>query len=146
MRVSDALADLLGTWTGTNRLRVMPTDPWVESAATATVARVADGAFLTIAYTWAESGAPQDGLLLLGDGPTLGHAVATWVDSWHQSPEWMVLRGEVDDGPVHLEGRYSPDALWRIHLVPAAEHWTMTMDNVMPGNDYPAVEVTFDRA
>jgi Protein of unknown function (DUF1579) len=144
MRISDALAGLVGSWTGTNRLRVMPTDPWAESAATATVARVADGAFVTIAYTWADGDAPQDGLLLVGDGPTLGHAVATWVDSWHQSPEWMVLRGEVDDGgAVHLEGRYSPDALWRIHLTPAGQRWVMAMDNVMPGNDYPAVEARF---
>lgn len=148
MRVTTAMAAVTGQWIGTNLLRVMPDDPYRESAATATVGTVAQGGFLTVAYSWADGDDPQDGLLLVGDGPAPGQAIATWVDSWHQSPEWMVLRGTVaeDGGAVHLEGRYSPDAQWRIHLLADGGGWRLAMDNVMPGFDYPAVEATFRQA
>ena len=148
MRVTEALGALIGQWSGTNQLRVIPDDPYRESVATAAVGTVAQGGFLTVAYTWADGGDPQDGLLLVGDGPAPGQAIATWVDSWHQSPEWMVLRGTVgeDGGEVHLDGRYSPDAQWRIHLRTDGAGWRMTMDNVMPGHDYPVVEAIFRTA
>jgi hypothetical protein len=105
MRISAALAGVTGTWTGTNLQRLMPTDQYAESAATATVRAVAGDNFVSLAYTWSHGDDPQDGLLLIGDGPAPGQAVATWVDSWLQCPEWMVLRGAVDDaGAVHLQG------------------------------------------
>ena len=74
MSVVDHLTPLLGRWQGTNRLRLMPTDDYQASTATATIA-VTAVRFVSIAYTWSDGDAPQDGLLLLaGEASTAdGH-------------------------------------------------------------------------
>ena len=52
------LADFAGAWTGTNEFRLMPTDPFAEAPATASVTLGAGGNLVTVAYTWAH---PDDG-------------------------------------------------------------------------------------
>ena len=60
-----------GTWTGTNRFRLMPDDPAAEAHATAQLSLGARGNVAVVAYTWTH---PADGEQegLLGSGATPG--------------------------------------------------------------------------
>ena len=146
MTVVDYLGPMLGDWRGTNRLRLMPTDEYQASTATATVG-VTAARFVTIAYTWSDGDAPQDGLLLVGGSPESAEAV--WVDSWHTGPSWMTFSGGVgEDGELRLLGSYAaptgPDWGWHIHLRP--QDAVLTMHNVVPGSDpYQVVELALER-
>ena len=80
MSVVDHLAPMLGSWQGTNRLRLMPTDEYQSSAATATVA-VTAARFVSIAYTWSDGDTPQDGLLLIGGTRTRTRRGCGWTRS-----------------------------------------------------------------
>lgn len=136
MTIVESLAPLAGTWKGVNRLRLMPTDEFRESEASATVAVTAKD-YITVAYTWSEDGQPQNGLLLVSE------AGAVWVDSWHSSPQWLLLDREPDggDGEIRLAGTYATDWGWRIHLQPAAAR--IVMFNAPPGHDpYDVVEIS----
>lgn len=151
MKIVECLAPFMGSWQGINRLRMLPTDEYRDSVASATV-RTTAREFVTIAYTWAEGDEPQDGLLLLGGTPDPSAATAVWVDSWHSGPAWMNLSGTIgDDGVVRLAGSYAappgPDWGWQIHLEPGDGHGgRITMHNVVPGEAaYQAVEVICDR-
>ena len=153
MSVVDHLTPLLGRWQGTNRLRLMPTDDYQASAATATIA-VTAVRFVSIAYTWSDGDTPQDGLLLLaGDASTPADAgadtvSAVWVDSWHTGPTWMTFTGEVGaDGELRLRGSYpaesGPDWGWHIHLRPRDA--VLTMHNLVPGFEpYQVVELALE--
>lgn len=148
MRVGERLAAATGDWTGTNRLRMMPTDDYRASDSRATVTPAAHGNAVTIAYTWAEDGAPQEGLLLIGDGDAPDAVVAVWLDSWHQHPQWMTLHGAIDEaGVVRLDGSYAADAGWRIAIDPGdGGALRIGMDNVMPDTGaYPVVEIAYAR-
>lgn len=148
MNVAECFRDATGAWTGINLLRMMPDDQYGQSDATATVHVVARGNGATMSYTWADGDKPQDGHLLITNGEQDGTASAVWLDSWHQSPQWMVLHGTVDDvGRITVEGTYPEDNAWRITIVPAGGELRMTMHNIMPSMDldYQAVEVTFQR-
>lgn len=148
MTIADHLAPVLGSWQGTNRLRLMPTDDYQSSSATATVGVTAQR-FVSIAYTWFDGDAPQDGLLLIGGDATADGATAVWVDSWHTGPTWMTFSGGLDDsGDLLLRGSYpappGPDWGWNIHV--RARDGVVTMDNVMPGEaPYQVVELTLRR-
>lgn len=155
MSVVESCQEALGAWVGTNRLRVMPDDPYRDSESTATVALAARH-IVTVAYTWAEEGEPQDGLLLVEDGGAPNEAIGIWIDSWHQKPGWMELEGTVADGVIRLLGHYAEgQAGWRITLDPSGESLRMTMDNILPESmlgiesegtvDYQAVEATYAR-
>jgi hypothetical protein len=66
MSVPEGLEDLVGEWSGTNKLWLTPDEPVRESETTASVTLAAQGKFITIAYTWSFEGEPQDGLIVLG--------------------------------------------------------------------------------
>lgn len=141
MSVVDHLTPLLGRWQGTNRLRLMPTDEYTTSPATATIG-VTAARFVSVAYTWSDGDAGQDGLLLLGGDADAAQGV--WVDSWHTGPTWMTFSGGVEDGELRLRGTYpaesGPDWGWHIHVRP--QDAVLTMHNVVPGYDpYQVVEL-----
>lgn len=151
MRIVEHLAPLLGSWHGVNRLRMLPTDEYRESAAGATVS-VTAREFVTIAYTWADGDKPQNGLLLLGGSSDPEGVTAVWVDSWHSAPTWMNLSGGIgDDGVIRLNGSYAappgPDWGWQIHIDSGGgDGGRITMHNVVPGvAAYQAVETVYDR-
>lgn len=146
MSVGEVLSSVVGGWVGVNRLRMMPSDDYRESASRATIALVAGGNAVTVAYTWVENGAPQEGLLVLEAGEGPDEVAAIWLDSWHQHPRWMELAGRIDAGVVSVEGSYAEEAGWRIHLDPSDGTPLLTMDNVMPGMDYRVVEGEYRRA
>jgi hypothetical protein len=151
MSVVDHLSPVLGRWDGTNRVRLMPTDEYQSSTATATIG-VTAARFVSVAYTWSDGDAPQDGLLLLaGEGGAAGDPVsAVWVDSWHTGPTWMTFAGEVaDDGGLRLRGSYpappGPDWGWHIHVHP--QDARITMHNVVPDHEpYQVVELALTPA
>jgi hypothetical protein len=113
----------------------MPTDPYRESEAHATVARAAGGDVVVINYTWVEAGEPQDGMLIIGGGDEAGEAQAVWVDSWHQRPQWMALSGAADEaGVVRLGAPYAEGFECRINVdATTADALAITMDNAAPG-------------
>ncbi|MEK0155027.1 DUF1579 family protein [Arthrobacter oryzae] len=151
MQIVECLAPFAGTWQGHNRMRFMPTDEYQESVSAATVAVTAKD-FVTIEYTWAHEGQPQNGLLLLGSGPGEDPgATAVWVDSFHATPQWLTLSGTIDDGVVRLACTYpapeGPDWGWQIHIEPGhGNGGRITMHNLVPGHDpYQVVEATYRR-
>jgi hypothetical protein len=168
MQIVECMAPFTGTWQGHNRLRFMPTDEYQESVSAATVAVTARD-YVTIEYTWAHEGQPQNGLLLLGSGPgedpgaTAGEAppsdvpsgtgaTAVWVDSFHAAPQWLTLSGNIDhDGVVRLACTYpapeGPDWGWQIHIEPGhGNGGRITLHNLVPGHDpYQVVEATYRR-
>ena len=149
MSVVDHLAPMLGRWQGTNRLRLMPTDEYQPSTATATVT-VTAVRFGSIAYTWFDGDTPQDGLLLLGGEVEADGASGVWVDSWHTGPTWMTFTGGTADGDeLQLRGSYpaesGPDWGWHIHVRPREA--VITMHNVVPGHEpYQVVELALEPA
>lgn len=152
MDIVQYLTPLLGNWQGENRFRLMPTDDYKDSAATATVT-VTAAHFTSVAYAWSDGESPQEGLLLLAGGPSdTDPATAVWVDSWHTGRALMQFSGAVGgDGVLRLDGSYAaptgPDWGWQIHLHPG-EGWggRITMHNIVPGHEaYEVVELVLER-
>jgi hypothetical protein len=151
MTVSEALGGLVGEWSGVNRLRIMPTDPFRDSASRAMVTLPGQGQFVSIAYTWAEAGEPQDGLILIGDGSAPREVSAIWLDAWHQHPQWMTCHGAIDEtGVVRIAGTYGdePEAWgWRIAVDSDNGALRIVMANLPPGVEaYDVVYATYQRA
>ncbi|MGH8776265.1 MAG: DUF1579 family protein [Jiangellaceae bacterium] len=151
MKLVEQVAPFLGSWQGVNRLRMLPTDEYQESAAGATVSITAQD-FVTIAYVWADGDTPQNGLLLLASSSDPDGVTAVWVDSWHSAPTWMTLAGNIgDDSVIRLTGSYAappgPDWGWQIHIDSGGgDGGRVTMHNVMPGRAaYQVVETVYDR-
>lgn len=146
---STDVSQLAGEWTGVNRLWMSPEAEARESAGTASVALVAQGQFLTMHYTWAFDGQPQDGILLVGvekeDGP------AAWTDSWHMSRNLMVCERQTDrDGAISVSGSYpappGPDWGWRVAVGLEATGLVLRMFNIPPGGpEALAVEAVYAR-
>jgi hypothetical protein len=97
-----------GTWVGTNRFRLMPTDEPAEAPATATLTVSGTGTVAVLAYTWthAQDG-PQEGHLMLGPGEEPGTVLGLWGDSWHQQPAVVVLRGWALEDGIRLQYSYA---------------------------------------
>jgi hypothetical protein len=152
MSIPSAFASLSGNWSGSNRLWLDPSAPPAESETTLTAGTTAQGKFLRLAYTWSHEGAPQDGLLVVGQNPEGGAAQASWVDSFHNGDKFMILNGSVNaDGSIALKGSYSVEGYgewgWEIMLLPpSGNRFTLKMDNIDPaGTHYPAVEAIYTR-
>ncbi len=152
MAVPGSLTKLLGNWAGRNTLYV----PWLKppeskSDATASVATVVKGKFVTIAYTWADHGEPHEGLLLIAQHPEQGDVTASWTDSWHQGGSILQLTGDVaPNGDVTLRGNYpappDPDWGWRIVISAQPSGFDVVMTNITPtGEETLAVETQYER-
>ena len=147
-----SLATLVGSWVGTNRLWLSPGEPVHESEATALVALAAHGYFVTIQYTWADEGEPQDGLLVLGYDTQLKAVTAVWIDSWHMRDKYMLCQGAGGaEGVVSVKGSYAappgPDWGWWIAFEPRErDAFRIVMHNVSPdGKAELAVEAAYAR-
>jgi hypothetical protein len=151
MAIPAAFARLKGEWTGTNRMWPAPQTPAQQSDTTALVATAAQNRFLTIGYTWAEDGHPQDGFILLGADAGGDAVEASWVDSWHMGDKLMTCQGELRNDIASVKGTYAappgPDWGWRIVVQPeGADAFMMTMYNVSPdGAEEKAVEARYTR-
>lgn len=138
----DVLRSHTGSWTGTNRFRLMPTDEPYAAAATAQLDLGARGTLAVVRYTWThEEAGPQDGLLVIGRQETAGAAVALWGDSWHQAPAAASLSGAADDTGVTLGYAYGDGWQWRVVLdVTDPRLLRLRMDNVVPASAVPGGE------
>ena len=152
MRIANHLQAATGDWTGTNDLRMMPTDDFRRSDGSATVALHSGGNVATISYTWSDfDDQPQSGLLVLSDGERDGTVAAVWSDSWHQHPQWMPMNGSIGgDGVISIHAVYGEgdeQGGWWIHVHTAnPDHLTMTMDNeVAASGQYEVVRATYSR-
>ncbi len=150
MKLMEQLTPFTGTWSGTNRLWMMPgTDP-EESAGTAAVSFSGQGKFAELRYTWAAEGEPEDGFIVLRE--LRGGVQAVWGDSWHTPDGFYLWNGEVSDGIVVIRGSYpapiGPDWGWRIELdLRLAEQLQMRMVNITPdGEEMLAVQAVYARA
>lgn len=153
-----ALQDFVGSWAGTNKFRLMPSDPFAELPARLTLTHAAGGYLTTVAYWWQHpDDGPQDGLLVVGSGSDSGSLVAMWGDSWHQKPPPMFLPGAAaSDATLEFEGDYGGGWRWRIILDGTDdENFRLQMDNVIPADratadkpsgPYPVMILTGRRA
>lgn len=156
MNVRTQLSSLVGEWAGTNRVWLMPGEPVRESVTAVSIALAARDGFVTFRYTWADSGQPQDGLLIVRNVPEPGGIDMVWLDSWHTGGQFMVFQGEADrDGRVSALTSYpaptGPDWGWRIELATdmvadTADEFVIRMYNIQPGVDEMlAVEARYGR-
>jgi hypothetical protein len=127
------LERLAGTWQGSNRFRMMPTDDFTESPATAFVTTAAGGHAVVVTYTWEHpQDGPQEGVLLVGSPDEDGPAVAAaWADSWHQQPSILTLPGIQADGRLEVTADYGGGWRWTIALE-GTDPLLLTMHNVVP--------------
>lgn len=129
--------DQVGSWSGTNRFRLMPDDEFASGDSTAVSQAEAGGWGWSLRYTWIhpEDGA-QSGLLLVASPSDDGSITAAWIDSWHQKPYLQAFSGAVVDGQVQVTAEYAPGWEWRIEAGPDAESddLRMVMSNVVPAD------------
>lgn len=156
MTLSDTFLAATGTWSGSNRFRMTPADPFATGPATATSTLAAGGYLLSLAYTWShpEDG-PQDGLLVVGADDDEG-LVALWADSWHQQPAPMSMSGSRGPGgTLAVAGTSAGEWGWRISLAGAPASLGLTMENVVPasaatdefaGGPYPVMSAELRRS
>lgn len=134
LTIVQLLSSHAGTWTGTNRFRLMPDDPPADAAATARLSVGAGGNVAVLTYTWRHpDDGPQDGVLMLGPDDEPDRVLALWGDSWHQKPAARQLHGTSGPGSVRVGGEYAPGWEWWITLhadSPDLLRWRM--DNVVP--------------
>ena len=149
----ESLRNLVGSWSGGNKLWLDPNAPPDESDATASVALDAQGQFATIRYTWAASGDPCEGMLVVRVLDTPTKADLVWIDSWHMRNEFLITKSDPVDGAlVSVLGSYAappgPDWGWRITLrSDDSDSFTILMHNITPdGVEEPAVEMALTRA
>jgi hypothetical protein len=107
---------------------------------------------MTIRYTWADQGEPQDGMLVLGDDTQNNILKAVWIDSWHMRDSFMVCEGATRaEGAAWVVGSYAvppgPDWGWRIAIeTKAVGVFRLVMHNISPeGVEELAVEATYMR-
>jgi len=153
MKLTELHERLLGNWTGTKRLwMVPPPDPPAVSAAALAVTPVARGRFLALAYAWSFEGRAQEGLIVIGNDNDAETATAAFVDSFHMGDRIMQCTGTVDAGGVasvlgHYAAPPGPDWGWRIAVSPSgAAGLRIAMFNIAPdGTEFPAVLADFTR-
>lgn len=153
MSLDNNLSDLVGAWTGTNRLHV----PWMseklkESNSTAIVRSKMNGQFLSFEYTWSFEGEAQEGLLIVGCDAKSDAVQAVWTDSWHSKDSLMLCNGRTNrNGGFSVMGHYAvpdnPDWGWRTEITLSSNGFRYAMYNVSPeGVEELAVETDYTRA
>lgn len=153
MSIPEQLKDLVGDWSGSNRLHLgdwHPVKPIHDSDATAAVRERIGGQFVEIAYTWEHEGKPCEGLLILGGDSKTEAVNAFWTDSWHMAHRVMLCEGSNVDGNVLVRGNYKveghPDWGWRTEIIPGENNFKYNMYNISPeGDEQIAVEMLLNR-
>jgi len=154
MNLSEIQDHLIGSWTGTNLLRLS----WLAASEFSSpsllfIEPVAQGKCLGVKYTWSHKDEPHEGFILIGYDKKHELATAAWVDSWHMNNKIMACQGGIDDkGVIDLLGSYEappdPDWGWRIRLSSSnGSTLQMVMYNVTPdGEEDLAVQAEYSRA
>jgi len=147
------LGNLVGEWSGTKKLWMMPDTPAVECKSTAVITPEAGGRVIAVRYTWESDGQPCEGIVLVRMATSPSDADLVWMDSWHQPDVFMLCPAE-DDAQLLIAGRGSyaappgPDWGWRIALQSQGpDDFRIVMHNITPeGREELAVEAVYKRA
>jgi Protein of unknown function (DUF1579) len=148
--ITEKFANLVGMWDGTKRLIMSPEDPIRDCEAVAGIGLEANGKFLKINYEWSFDGAHQEGFMLFHVDKS-DNAKAVWIDSFHQSGDFMHLIGTFADGKISVKANYTQpeysDWAWRIVIETESDNsFSFNMFNIFPdGTEAPAVETKFKR-
>ena len=154
MSIPQGFEQLTGEWRGTNRLWLgLPDESAKESESTATVSFEAKENFLSIRYRWAFEGEDQEGLLIFGGEKESETINASWIDSWHQSEDFLRCKGKLEsNGILNVKGFYTvseySDWSWRTFVEIENENsFKFVMYNVSPeGKEDLAVESVYRKA
>lgn len=148
--IPENFAGMVGMWDGTKKLIMRPEDPIHESEAIACVGLEANSKFLKINYEWSFEAKKQEGLLLLHIDKE-NNAKTVWIDSFHQSGDFMMANGNFENGKASTKANYTQpeysDWAWRISLESTDENsFSLTMFNIFPdGTEVLAVDARFKR-
>ncbi len=148
--IAENFAKLVGTWDGTKKLYMRPEDPVFESEIVAKIGLEVDRKVLKISYEWSFKGEKKEGVLLFHVNKE-ANAQSVWMDSFHQSSDFMVANGDLTDGKISTKANYTQpeysDWAWRICLETGDENsFSLIMFNVFPdGNEVLAVDARFKR-
>lgn len=146
------LSEATGWWEGTSLLSL----PWerkepYESNSSLHVDLGPKGSFSQIEYRWSFKDTVQHGVLLIAGSKKAGDVSVGWVDSWHQSPSVMSMKGKWEsEDSVKVLGSYSagtgPDWGWRFELKLAGDTLHFEMTNIHPdGKEDWAVRCDYNR-
>jgi Protein of unknown function (DUF1579) len=153
MSVPKKLGELVGNWSGINRLWLSWHEDKTpkESDSTVTIEFAAKRKFININYTWIYEDETQEGQILLGHEKESDKIKAVWIDSFHMSDKFMINAGNVENDVISIKGFYSvpenPDWGWRT-VIDFADDKTfkIVMYNVTPeGEEEIAVEAIYTR-
>ena len=153
MSLPENFQNLTGNWSGTNRLHVpwMEDDPLKKSNFEALIKTVAGNNYLQIAYDWTYEGKPQDGVLTFGFEKDSEAVNSVWIDSWHQTADFMPSKDKGKNRKITFKGFYKvsdhPDWGWRTDIdIENKDAFKIVMYNVSPeGNEILAVEMFLKR-
>ncbi len=152
MSFETLLNKLNGQWCGKCHLWVNPNDAGQTSKSRANIHATLNGKFLQISCTWEFYQKEQQGLMLLGYNPKKKLVFANWMDSWHQSSEFMMCEGSTSEDQINMKGSYSvsegPTWGWKTKIiVESDEKFVLEMYNVTPAGDGMfAVNVEFTKS
>ena len=150
MSVTENFQKLVGMWDGTNKLFMSPSDPVRDSKAVACIGLEANGKFFKINYEWSFDEKPHEGLMIFGFGKET-KITSVWVDSFHQSGDFMNCVGSIEGGKISVKANYTQpeysDWAWRTTVEFISENaFEFTMYNVEPSDtEHVAVEAKFER-
>jgi hypothetical protein len=145
----NGLKALEGSWQGTNRLWLDPTQEPDVSQTEMRITPVLHDTFVKLEYTWSFQGQPHEGLLLIGFKEK-GGFFAAWTDTFHVANDLMRFEGKPGAEGVVLGGTYkvddSPEWGWDIEIQLQGGAFSFLMFNIMPdGLRMPAVEAIYTR-
>jgi hypothetical protein len=150
MKLTTLHDQLVGEWAGKSRLwRNWLPGKETCSGSRLSVRAVAQGKFLSFAYTWELDGESQEGFLLIGNENEQDQVSGAWGDSWHQGGSLLVLNGTLDEsGTVVLHGTFpappQPDWGWKITIAKASPQLLRLTMYVIPWNGAEELAVQGD--
>ncbi len=144
---------LSGEWKGVKRLYLDgESGPEISSPSRMTIAKVARGTLLMLAYTWKYEGLPHEGVMLLCHDEKANVATAAWGDSWHMNARLMQCTGAIEpENNFSVRGSYAappgPDWGWEMVVsVGDPNAIEIVMQNISPkGERFLAVRADFAR-
>ena len=150
MQNADFFRKMSGAWSGQNVLHDPMTNTEKTSPTVFSNVSILKETFIELNYDWRYEGEIQEGKLTIGWNEGSGDFFATWIDTWHMSADFMLLKGRRRDDQLDLHGEYEvegyPNWGWKIVVKVDKKTMKLTMVNISPDkNEYPAVDILLTR-